>query len=71
MTKFAVLASAIASRPLAVEVTHSEPTHTDGRTIFVAASLDAVDVRDAVAVQAALLVGGALRKDLMARLARR
>jgi nitric oxide reductase NorD protein len=29
-----------------------------------------VDVRDAIAVQAALLAGGALRKDLMARLAR-
>src|ERR1700747_729998 len=68
--RFAVLASAIASRPLGVEETHSEPTHTDGRTVFVAAGLDAVDVRDAIAVQAALLAGGALRKDLMARLAR-
>jgi nitric oxide reductase NorD protein len=38
--------------------------------VFVAAGLDAADVRDAVAVQAALLAGGALRKDLMARLAR-
>jgi len=38
--------------------------------VFVAASLDSVDVCDAVVVQAALLAGGALRKDLMARLAR-
>jgi len=38
--------------------------------VFVAAGLDGADVSDAVAVQAALLAGGALRKDLMARLAR-
>jgi nitric oxide reductase NorD protein len=38
--------------------------------VFVAASLDSVDVCDAVVVQAALLAGGALRKDLMMRLAR-
>jgi uncharacterized protein with von Willebrand factor type A (vWA) domain len=38
--------------------------------VFVAAGLDAADVRDAVVVQAALLAGGALRKDLMVRLAR-
>jgi nitric oxide reductase NorD protein len=38
--------------------------------VFVAAHLDAVDVRDAIVVQAALLAGGALRKDLMMRLAR-
>lgn len=55
---------------MAVEATQSEPTHTDGRTVFVAADLDEGDVRDAVAVQAALLAGGSLRKDLMARLAR-
>jgi Mg-chelatase subunit ChlD len=38
--------------------------------VFVAADLDPADVCDAVAVQAALLAGGALRKDLMTRLAR-
>lgn len=38
--------------------------------MFVAAGLDAVDVRDAVAVQAALLAAGTLRKDRMMRLAR-
>src|SRR5580693_4596094 len=70
ITRFAVLASAIASRPLTVEETHTEATHTDGRTVFVAAGLDSVDVCDAVVVQAALLAGGALRKDLMMRLAR-
>src|ERR1700742_1185713 len=65
ISRFAVLASAIASRQLAVEVTGSGATHTDGRTIFVAATLDAADVSDAVAVQAALLAGGALRHDVM------
>jgi nitric oxide reductase NorD protein len=57
---FAVLASAIASRRLNVEVAHNEPTYTDGQTIFVDAAMDAADVRDAVAVQAALLAGDAL-----------
>ena len=38
--------------------------------MFVAAALDPLDVCDAVAVQAALLAGGALQKDLMTRLAR-
>jgi nitric oxide reductase NorD protein len=38
--------------------------------VFVAAGLDSVDVCDAVVVQAVLLAGGALRKDLMMRLAR-
>jgi hypothetical protein len=38
--------------------------------VFVAATVDAADARDAVAVQAALLAAGSLRKDLMARLAR-
>jgi nitric oxide reductase NorD protein len=51
-------------------VTDNKPTHTDGQTIFVDAATDAADVRDAVAVQAALLAGGALRKDVMARLSR-
>ncbi|WP_264889393.1 nitric oxide reductase activation protein NorD [Mycobacterium kiyosense] len=55
---------------MTVEETRAESTHTDGRTVFVAAGLDDADVRDAVAVQAALLAGGALRKDLMMRLAR-
>lgn len=55
---------------MAVEATHSEPTYTDGRTVFIATGLDAEDVCDAVAVHAALLAGGALRKDLMTQLAR-
>lgn len=70
ITRFAVLASAIASRPLTVESTGAGPTHTDGRTVFVAADLVATDVRDAVVAQAALLAVGALRKDVMTRLAR-
>lgn len=55
---------------MAVEATYSEPTYTDGRTVYVAVDLDPVDVRDAVAAQAALVAGGALRRDLMMRLAR-
>jgi hypothetical protein len=51
-------------------VAAEEPTHTDGQTIFVDAAADSEDARDAVAVQAALLAGGALRKDVMARLVR-
>jgi len=38
--------------------------------VFVAAGVDPADVCDAVAVQAALLANGALRKDLMMRLVR-
>jgi nitric oxide reductase NorD protein len=65
-----VLASAIAFRRLDVQSTQCGSTYTDGQTIFVDASADAGDLRDTVAVQAALLAGGSLEKDLIIRLSR-
>lgn len=65
-----MLASAIAFRRLDVHSTDCGSTYTDGRTIFVDASADAGDLRDTVAVQAALLAGGSLEKDLIIRLTR-
>jgi nitric oxide reductase NorD protein len=65
-----VLASAIARRQLDVQSTQGGSTYTDGQTIFVDASIDADDLRDSVAVQAALLAGGSLEKHLMIRLSR-
>jgi nitric oxide reductase NorD protein len=69
VARFAVLASAIAARRLEVETVY-ESTFTDGRTIYVASGTDSADVRDAVAMQAALLAGGSLQKDVIRRLAR-
>jgi nitric oxide reductase NorD protein len=68
--RMAVLASAIACRRLITEVTDSGPTHTDGRTIYIARATQDVDLRDAVVVQAALLAAGSLQKDRIARLLR-
>lgn len=70
-SRYAILASVIASRSLEVEPTHNGPTYTDGRTIFVAAATDPGDVRDAVVMQAALLAGGSLEKQRMTELSRR
>ncbi|WP_067671479.1 nitric oxide reductase activation protein NorD [Nocardia miyunensis] len=70
VARFGFLASAIAARPLAVLAGEAATTYTDGRTIFVDPAADAVDVRDAVALHAALLAGGSLRKSTVARLAR-
>ena len=68
--RFAVLATAIAFRRLDVQPAHDGSTHTDGRTIFVDAGADADDLRDAVVMQAALLAGGSLEKDVVTRLFR-
>jgi hypothetical protein len=67
--RFAVLASAIAFRRLDVQ-SNQGSTYTDGRSIFVDARTDACDLRDAVAMQAALLAGGSLQKDVITRLSR-
>ncbi len=67
--RFAALASAIAFRRLDVQSTQGS-TYTDGQTIFVDARTDACDLRDAVAMQAALLAGGSLEKDVITRLSR-
>jgi len=65
--RFAVLASAIASRRLEAR-TVTEATYTDGQTVFVDADTDAANIADAVAMQAALLAGGSLQKNMMMRL---
>jgi uncharacterized protein with von Willebrand factor type A (vWA) domain len=67
--RFAALASAIAFRRLNVQSTHGS-TYTDGQTIFVDARTAACDLRDAVAIQAALLAGGSLERDVITRLSR-
>jgi nitric oxide reductase NorD protein len=68
--RYSALASAIAARRLDVTPTDHPASYTDGRTIFVAATANADDVIDLIAMQAALLAGGSLQKHLMARLAR-
>jgi nitric oxide reductase NorD protein len=68
--RYAVLASAIASRRLDVQVVENDSSYTDGQTVFVDAATDACDVVDVVALQAALLAGGSLQKELMTRLSR-
>lgn len=68
--QYAVLAWAIASRRLDVQVVEGESTYTDGRTVFVDAATDVDDIADAVAMQAALLAGGSLQKDVMTPLSR-
>lgn len=69
--RYAVLASAIASRRLQVEAAESDqPTYTDGRTIFVDPGAEPADIRDGVAAQALLLAAGSLEKNVMIRLAR-
>jgi nitric oxide reductase NorD protein len=68
--RFAVLASAIASRRLDVGWSQDGTTYTDGRSIFVDVEIDGGDLRDAVAMQAALLAGGSLEKDVITRLSR-
>ncbi|MFE2998601.1 nitric oxide reductase activation protein NorD [Nocardia sp. NPDC059246] len=69
VASFGFLASAIASRSLTV-IASGTATYTDGRTIFVDQAAGVADVRDAVAMQAALLAGDSLRKSTVARLAR-
>src|SRR5262249_190832 len=56
-------------RRLDVSLT-DESTYTDGRAIHLDASTEGADVRDAIALQAGLLAGGSLRKDLITRLSR-
>jgi nitric oxide reductase NorD protein len=68
--RYSVLASAISCRRLTVEVTETDATHTDGRTIYIANTTDDADVRDAVVVQSALLAAGSFQKDRMSRLSR-
>ncbi|MCV6981622.1 VWA domain-containing protein [Mycolicibacterium pulveris] len=68
--RLAILGSAIAGRRLVIRREPGQPTHTDGTSIVVDPHAEFADIRDGVVAQAALLAGGALRKDLMIRLAR-
>jgi nitric oxide reductase NorD protein len=68
-TRFSLLASAITGVRIPVMASDGR-TYTDARTIFLARDTTDGDVRDAVAMQAALLAGGALSADVLVRLLR-
>lgn len=63
-----MLASAIASRRMTVAPLDNGPAYTDGQTIFVDRHATTDDVRDAVAVQAALIAAGSMRRNSLLRL---
>src|SRR4029450_4757795 len=70
--RLSLLASAISSR--AVEVASGEPgapAWTDGRMVFVDASISRREQVEAVAVQASLLAAGSLEADVVRRFMRR
>src|SRR5262249_13418973 len=70
--RLSLLASAISSR--ALEVASSapgEPAWTDGRVVFVDASISGREQVEAVTVQASLLAAGSLDPDVVRRLTRR
>jgi hypothetical protein len=70
--RLSLLASAIANR--AVQVASGElgePAWTDGRVVFVDASIGSREQVEAVAVQASLLAAGSLDADVVRRLTRR
>ncbi len=69
IARFSLLAAAITGRRTPV-VAGDDATYTDGHTIVVSRDTAADDVRDAVAMQAALLVGGTLSRDVLVRLSR-
>ncbi|HEX6390494.1 MAG TPA: hypothetical protein VFZ89_13620 [Solirubrobacteraceae bacterium] len=66
MERFALLASAVAGRRLAVVAGDAERTYSDGERIFAAG-----EDRDTIVVQAALLAAGSLEPRLVAKLAGR
>jgi len=70
--RFALLASAIAGRPLEVAATDlGEQAWTDGATIFLDARGRAYEQLQTLAVQAALLASGSLDAEIVGRLPRR
>jgi nitric oxide reductase NorD protein len=70
--RLSLLASAISSRALKVAAgTPGEPAWTDGRVVFVDASVGRREQVEAVTVQASLLAAGSLDTDVVRRLARR
>jgi nitric oxide reductase NorD protein len=67
--RLSLLASAIASRALQVTPGEpGEPAWTDGRVVFVDASISTRAQVEAVAVQASLLAAGSLETDVVRRL---
>src|SRR5262245_43704044 len=70
--RLSLLASAISSRALQVMSGEAgEPAWTDGRLVFVDASISRREQVEAVAVQASLLAAGSLDADVVRRLTRR
>ena len=70
--RLSLLASAISSRALQVAPGEpGEPAWTDGRVVFVDASISTREQVEAVAVQASLLAAGSLDTDVVRRLTRR
>lgn len=68
--RFGILAQAVSARPLDVAAADDSPTYTDGKTIYVDSGSSWTDARDAVAVQAALIAGGAITRDILQQLSR-
>jgi hypothetical protein len=70
--RLSLLASAISSRALQVAPGEpGEPAWTDGRVVFVDASISTREQVEAVTVQASLLAAGSLDTDVVRRLTRR
>ena len=70
--RLAMVASAIAGRPLAVAAAEpGEPAWTDGNSVYLDPSSSVREQVEAVAVQASLLATGGLESDVVARLVRK
>ena len=70
--RLSLLASAISNRALQVAPGEpGEPAWTDGRVVFVDASIGTREQVEAIAVQASLLAAGSLDTDVVRRLTRR
>ena len=70
--RFALLASALAGRTVAVASgAPGEPAWTDGITVFVDAAASLPGQRESVTVQASLLASGGLNDDVVRKLVRR
>ena len=70
--RLSLLASAISSRALRVAPGEpGEPAWTDGRAVFVDATISRREQVEALAVQASLLAAGSLHPDVVRRLTRR
>lgn len=68
--RFGMLAQAVSAQPLDVAAADDSATYTDGKTIYVDSGSSWADARDAVAVQAALIAGGSITRDILQQLSR-